>query len=130
MGRQAGLLRSYFKNSYTLFEDNLLVWKGNITPTPLSQTYEVKIVYRKNKHPKVTVLDPKLTIPEGQEKLPHVHKDGTLCLYYHEYNEWNADSFIAKTIVPWASEWLYFYEIWLATGEWKGGGIEHNTSEK
>ncbi|MDY0295864.1 MAG: hypothetical protein RB296_00975 [Acidobacteriota bacterium] len=34
---------------------------------------------------------------------------------------------IAKTIVPWASEWLIFYELWLATGEWLGGGIHAGT---
>lgn len=25
-------------------------------------------------------------------------------------------------IVPWTSLWLYFFEDWLATDEWKGGG--------
>ncbi|MYD87819.1 MAG: hypothetical protein F4018_15215 [Acidobacteria bacterium] len=25
-------------------------------------------------------------------------------------------------IVPWTSEWLACYEIWLATGKWLGGG--------
>ena len=29
---------------------------------------------------------------------------------------------IAETIVPWASEWLFYYEIWKGTGEWYGGG--------
>lgn len=23
----------------------------------------------------------------------------------------------------WASEWLFFYEVWLATGTWLGGGL-------
>ena len=31
-------------------------------------------------------------------------------------------NWIADTIVPWAQEWLYYYEIWLATNEWCGGG--------
>ena len=32
---------------------------------------------------------------------------------------------IADTIIPWTSEWLFFYELWLATGgEWLGEG-EH-----
>ena len=31
---------------------------------------------------------------------------------------------ISNTIIPWTIEWLYFYELWLATGEWLGGG-EH-----
>jgi hypothetical protein len=29
---------------------------------------------------------------------------------------------IADSVVPWASEWLFFYEIWLPSGEWHGGG--------
>ena len=29
---------------------------------------------------------------------------------------------IADTIVPWTAEWLVYYEIWLMTGEWYGGG--------
>jgi hypothetical protein len=29
---------------------------------------------------------------------------------------------MANSIVPWASEWLFFYEMWLITGEWDGGG--------
>lgn len=34
---------------------------------------------------------------------------------------------IANTIVPWTSEWLFYYEIWLATGQWHGGG--HSSAE-
>ena len=37
---------------------------------------------------------------------------------------------IAETIIPWASEWLLHYEIWLATGEWQGGGIHPDISKK
>jgi hypothetical protein len=29
---------------------------------------------------------------------------------------------IADTVLPWTTEWLYHYEIWLITGEWTGGG--------
>jgi hypothetical protein len=29
---------------------------------------------------------------------------------------------ISDTIVPWAVLWLYYFEDWLATDEWKGGG--------
>ena len=27
-----------------------------------------------------------------------------------------------KLIVPWAAEWFWFFEHWLVTGEWLGGG--------
>lgn len=64
------------------------------------------------------MLDPLRTRPG--RSLPHVYDDGTLCLY--ERGEWNDNMFLADTIVPWASEWLAHYEIWLGHGKWYGGG--------
>jgi len=32
---------------------------------------------------------------------------------------------MGRTILPWTSLWLHFYEIWLVTGVWHGGG-EHS----
>jgi hypothetical protein len=29
---------------------------------------------------------------------------------------------LATTVVPWLEEWLVFYEGWLLTGTWQGGG--------
>ena len=29
---------------------------------------------------------------------------------------------IAETIIPWAAEWLFFFEGWLIDGHWAGGG--------
>jgi hypothetical protein len=46
-----------------------------------------------------------------------------LCLFLGNH-EWHESIPIADTLVPWASEWLFFYELWLATGEWLGEG-EH-----
>lgn len=31
--------------------------------------------------------------------------------------------YLNATIIPWTSEWLFNYEVWLATGEWRGGGM-------
>ncbi|MEW2483382.1 hypothetical protein AB0876_27745 [Mycobacterium sp. NPDC049093] len=34
------------------------------------------------------------------------------------------------TIIPWASEWLFFYEVWKATAIWMGddiGAVEKET---
>ena len=45
-----------------------------------------------------------------------------LCLYRGQ--EFTSRKLLAETIIPWAIEWLYFYEGWLATGKWLGGG-EH-----
>ena len=54
--------------------------------------------------------------------LPHVwnHEKQVLCLF--QEGDWRPGLRLADSIVPWASEWLFFYEIWLVTGEWDGGG--------
>lgn len=31
---------------------------------------------------------------------------------------------LVDSVLLWASLWLFFYEVWLATGDWLGGG-EH-----
>lgn len=49
-------------------------------------------------------------------------KNKTVKICLHLGHEFNASQLIAECIVPWAVEWLYFYELWLATGEWCGGG--------
>jgi len=36
---------------------------------------------------------------------------------------------LAETTVPWAARYLYFYEGWLLTGKWSGGG-RHPTQEE
>jgi hypothetical protein len=37
--------------------------------------------------------------------------------------EWNSSRFISETIVPWTSLWLFYFEEWLLSDEWKGGGV-------
>ena len=58
--------------------------------------------------------------------VPHVYRDHSLCLFYPRYQEWDYKASWAETIIPWTSLWLYYYEIWLQTGEWLGGGIHGN----
>jgi hypothetical protein len=125
---QAGALRSYFPASKIIRhgEDQIL-WIGELTPTPLSETYMVKLHYRRGKFIKISVLKPRLKLAEGAKSLPHVYSTPKqeLCLYYPKNNEWHPGLYYVKSIIPWASEWLYHYEIWVGTGMWHGGGIEH-----
>lgn len=96
-----------------------------IVPTAISPEYVVNVFYRMGRHPEIYVREPRLTLRAGQP-LPHVYsqEEQKLCLYFPSGGkEWNRSMSIATTIVPWASEWLFFYEIWLATGRWLGGGV-------
>jgi hypothetical protein len=119
--QQGHLLRRY-SDSWVIRLRERLVWMGELTPTEYSATYEVLIDYQVGKAPLVYVARPRLQLLEGQA-LPHVYPLNTLCLFLGN-REWHESIPIADTLVPWASEWLLFYELWLATGEWLGGG-EH-----
>lgn len=56
--------------------------------------------------------------------LPHVYSQRPvrLCLHFPKYDEWTFDKSIAETLVPWTYLWLFYFENWLATDQWQGGG--------
>jgi len=116
--QQAFALRSRFPDAKGTVKPGRLLWTGVLQPTALARSYRVEIAYRPRQRPEVRILDP-LDTREG-ESLPHVYSDGTLCLYLS--GEWNESMFLVDSIVPWTAEWLANYEIWLATGDWHGGG--------
>jgi len=97
---QANRLKSYFPDSKCFIRNNTLTWKGYLQPMCLSQKYLIKVVYQREKHPNVYVLEPKpLVLADGKTELEHNYdtKKQHLCLYYRE--------------------------AWVATGTWYGGGI-------
>jgi hypothetical protein len=106
----------------------VVTWVGPLQPTPISRVYKVKVEYQAGwTRPKVTVLEPPLREPDGPA-LPHVFPGEKLCLHFP--GEWRPNQLIASTIMPWISEWLLHYEIWKATGEWRGGGHEPRTKSE
>lgn len=95
-------------------------WEGTFQPTKCSPQYKLRVIYRGAKRPKVIVLEPKI-----DKNVQHLYLDGSLCLFYPKDGSWKADSIIAKTIIPWAAAWLYFYEVWKKTGKWYGEEAPH-----
>lgn len=100
-----------------------LVCVIRLQPSPASQTYTVRLTYRHGRRSRVTVTDPPLELHPGADALPHVYRGDELCLYYP--GEWHHHMLLASTIVPWTTEWLIHYELWLITGYWAGGGHTH-----
>lgn len=98
---------------------------GSVRPDGLSCEYRVQVSYA-GKEPKVRVLDPPLRDRGDGQVIPHTYEGDLLCLYRPKYEEWNPSLLIAETIIPWISEWLYFYEVWLVAGIWLGGGEHPN----
>lgn len=102
------------------------VWVGNVQPSQNGDVYRLEIRYDGFNDPRVYVRKPLLKLAPGKASLPHVYPDsGSLCLYYPPDKDWKVGDRLTKTILPWAMLWLYYYEIWVVTGEWHGGGVPH-----
>jgi hypothetical protein len=103
-----------------------LVWIYDASPSTLSRTYGVRIEMDQDLSPDIFVEAPDLhALAEGRP-LPHVYQQdpARLCLYLPGTPEWRPWMRLDQTVVPWTSLWLFYFEEWLASNEWKGGG-EH-----
>ncbi len=78
------------------------------------------------KRPNVLILS-----PEIDDNAPHrFPKSKSLCLYHSSEFHWNETSYLSDTVVPWTCAWLYFYEVWKATGRWYGPEYPHSGEKK
>ena len=128
---KVALERSY-PQSVCKLERNVLTWHATITPTVLSRQYKIKIVYDGHCPPRVIVSGDSLrglSKPNFPHKFDIDEKNNRvrICLYLP--CELNYMKPFSETLVPWTAEWLLHYEIWLATGNWCGGG-EHPVGGK
>ncbi len=124
VAQQAAGIRSKFPLFEVDISRNSMIINGFIKPTARSCSYGVKIEYTIKKQPVITVTNPLLVRNDENEKIPHMYNQKTLCLYRPKYGEFQYSDYLSNTIIPWTSLWLYHYETWHITGEWKGGG-EH-----
>ncbi len=99
-------------------------WRFDASPSPLSRVYRVRIEMAQERSPRTFVEAPDLAVLADGRDLPHVYRNPTrLCLYLPGTSEWQPWMRIDQTIVPWSVLWLWYFEDWLASGEWKGGGV-------
>ena len=120
---QSAMLTMNFPSFRQIQRGNPFVWVGNIQPSTISTVYKVRITFTHGTNrPRVEVIDPPLESRDVGIRIPHTFPDGSLCL--HMPGEWSSSQPIHRTVIPWTSTWLYYYEIWRITGEWLGGGHE------
>src|SRR5216683_2487856 len=102
-----------------------LHWQVEIAPSPLSRFYSLKIYYKPPASPTVVVTAPDLVDLAGGRKLPHVYSQQppTLCLYLPGSGEWRPTMLVERTILPWSILWLFYFEEWIDSDDWKGGGV-------
>lgn len=110
-----------------IFSGRELRYCFSVAPGEFSRFYRCLLTVRKGYvAPDVFVLQPDLSILASGRRLPHTYRHkgrGThLCLFSPQYREWAPQMDLAGTHVAWAVEWLGYFEEWLLTGEWAGGG--------
>ena len=113
------------------FTRDCFYWEFTAQPTPLSKTYLVLLIFHIDNHsPDVFILDQDVWDISKKKSIPHLYdsKRVKLCLYYPAYKDWDRAMPLNTTFVPWTYLWLYYYEEWLFSSEWKGGG-EHPSSK-
>lgn len=128
---QATALRVIFPTSKIVLSKDRLEWMGTLQPSPYSCEYTVKIEYDLYGSPKASVIFPELSRrnEHPDTPIPHMFEQKYLCLYYPKAGEWRRIDWLHRSIIPWISCWLYYYELWHVTGNWLGGGIVHQNLE-
>lgn len=125
---QAYFIKTSFRGFRTAIKNGELRCVGELRPTSTSDCYTIEIFYRIPVRPRIRVLSPELRLAQGCKRLPHVFAGNQLCLYLG--GEWRPDLAISRLMIPWVSEWLAYYEDWLVTSEWFGGGHEPIVGKK
>lgn len=122
------IVRKYDDVSAVVRTRRCALWHVRLKPADLPYIVAIRYLLRsggkdKRRQPPflhVTVIASILgrRSENSDEPIPHVWTEGPppdLCLYDPGFesirSEWNIGMSIADTIIPWASEWLYFYEL-------------------
>lgn len=122
------LVRQYFSGTKIANKQGRLHLYITLQPTPFSPNYPIEIIGSSYGKYDVWLIGniQKIDDPNFPHKYEVDKKNNRvrLCLYHPSRNEWERDQEVYNTLIPWTCEWLYYYELWLDDGKWRGGG-EH-----
>lgn len=114
-------LRREWPSFESEIRDGRLIGRGDISPGPMMDQYRVRLEYKVGSSPKVFVEQPQLHRRTPTERIPHTYPGDRPCVFDPLGADWSPDQSIGR-MVDWLLLWLAYYELWLATGVWKGGG--------
>ena len=114
---QKKLIEDHYSFLNCKIENRVLTCVGQLQPDDCKNCYKIKIEYVAGNEPKSTILSPFI------EPSRHIHmfRDHSLCLHYPPDMQWNEKIKIYQYTIPWISEWIIYYEIYLVNGnKWEG----------
>jgi len=134
LDKQLYLLKVKFPQGRGYIKKGKLIWNCNLDLGDEYGRFKIKLLYNLQSSPQVFVVEPNLYDITGGEKPPHIYvfnQDETkLCLFYPSSGEWSSNKYLSDTIVPWACLWFMYFNGWMATGKWYGGGKHPEPSEE
>lgn len=105
-----------------------------LQPTPFSPKYPIEVIGNSYGKYDVWLIGNIQNIddPDFPHKYEVDKKNNRvrLCLYHPSRDKWKRDQEVYSTLIPWTCEWLYYYELWLDDGKWRGGGEHPNFNSK
>jgi hypothetical protein len=113
--------------SHTFSGGQKLVFRAPLSPSPVSRIYTCELhVFPGSACPEMIVVEPNLKLLAKRRKLPHTYPysgNGVrLCLWSPKLKEWDWHMNLSDTYIPWTVRWLWYFEDWLYSDEWAGGG--------
>lgn len=98
----------------------------SVSPTLMGRSYRCMLRVPRSGYPSMVVLEPDLKSLAGDRCIPHTYmhqgKGTELCLWLPRELQWNSGMRLSETYLPWTAEWLDYFEEWLETDSWAGGG--------
>ncbi|WP_316794422.1 hypothetical protein [Pedobacter frigoris] len=117
LNSQKQLIEKHYDFLKCRIEKNVLKCVGWIQPEFCSNAYKVLIEYVVGKEPKTTILYP--NVKPGVKI--HMYGDHSLCLHYPPDMKWTEHTRVYQYTVPWITEWIIYYELYLVNGGlWEG----------
>lgn len=114
---QQKLLGKNFPFLHCRIHRGVLICTGKLTDPDWKHSYLVKVECVAGKEPKSTIVFP--VIQPSREI--HMYLDHSLCLSYEGDVSWNARTELYRYTIPWITEWIHYYELYLINGGiWEG----------
>jgi hypothetical protein len=121
--------------SYAFKGGRELIFRADLSPTAASRVYTCELHVPPGKgFPHMIVVSPNLKVLAEGRKIPHTYpyegRGVCLCLWMPKLKEWNWHMKLTETYIPWALRWLYYFEDWLYSGDWAGGGAHPESARR
>lgn len=133
LAQQACMLKQRYPESICRIRNESLYCRiDGFRACDCSRRYSLEIIKDPGRPVEVWLSGDTLYKRADLKTIPHIYDSDEakhkvlLCL---SYKDWRPSQAYTDTFLPWAMEWIFYFEVWLYTGEWSGGGKHPQQSQ-